>query len=180
MTVDFHIWKGFHMLFYFTHEIFSYEIRISHIIWFHIWDFTCDIMIWFHIWAFHMSNQNFTYELISHMKSSHVKSVFHMWFDFTYEGFTYEIRVSHVIWFHIWKFHTWNQHFTCEIPNSHVKFQVSHMKWTFHMWNHVWNFNPNMCHFRKRKLYLKFLNLVILTLVLLLEPQYSLSETDTY
>ena len=57
------------MLFYFTYEIFSYEIRISHM---------------------KRSEKDFTCYFISHMKFSHMKSGFHILFYFTYE-------ISHVI-----------------------------------------------------------------------------------
>ena len=77
---EFHIWIDF------TYEILPCEISISHVIWFHIWRF--------HIW-----NQGFTCDLISHMKVSYVKSAFHMWnpkFTCEIPSFTYEMNVSHV------------------------------------------------------------------------------------
>ena len=158
------MWLVFtHMISYviwFHTNKFIYETKNSHVIKFHIWPFTYELL------NFICEITWFTYEiLISHVKFEfHIwNSSFHIWnscftcesmcefsvrVDFTYWNFTYELRISYVIWFHILEFHIWIEDFICDLF-SHIEFHIwidhficdlishigiSHMNWGFHMW----------------------------------------------
>jgi hypothetical protein len=142
-----HIKYEFYCWFDFTNDLFTChvhlsfqvwivtsELRISHVIRFHLifhmWfishltfqisntNFTCDFIS--HL-NFHMWNTDFTCDFISHMNLSHVKYRFHMWFHFTF-------KFSHVKY----QFHMW----------FHFTFEFSHVKYRFHMWFHfTFNFS---------------------------------------